>query len=457
MKISVFAPLTGCGDVVKDKFREDFDAVISSIPTGEEIFIGRDFNGHVGRTNVGYERVYGGSSQGHQVWPFLRGSKIKMESRIVKNSPRVGPGINAGESHTPAPAGGRPMYTGGDNSAMGGEVTETYEPGNVLTDSDLLNDLALTSRPASAHLTASRPNLQTDEEELARVQLEREVRLGAATRIPRVLLTRLPTGFDRERDSDDDLSDSSEKPRKRKTDDDGVPALSKGAAPTPKKGRSRPPMPGQYIGLAKAQAAYSKTKEEALRFQAEKDVAEIVRRTQEKCASKGQAPSLHLRERRTQALASIRAAVAEMRGRTISDRMERLEAQNARLLAQVAELRREMEELRRQAYRPGEKDMRQLMEEVSRRSLEAFGTTLNARLAGIKDRLLPEPRQHPPIASPIEENRCIGCRGTEEEGLEALPPRGKSSPDLRGCGGGHTELRYRRLYGCASQSQPPKN
>nr|XP_032523681.1 uncharacterized protein LOC116775001 [Danaus plexippus plexippus] len=58
MKISVYAPLTGCGDVVKDKFREDFDAVISSIPTGEEIFIGRDFNGHVGRTNVGYERVY---------------------------------------------------------------------------------------------------------------------------------------------------------------------------------------------------------------------------------------------------------------------------------------------------------------------------------------------------------------------------------------------------------------
>lgn len=64
MKISVYASLTGCGDAVKDKFREDFDAVISSIPTGEEIFIGRDFNGHVGRTNVGYERVYGGWGSG---------------------------------------------------------------------------------------------------------------------------------------------------------------------------------------------------------------------------------------------------------------------------------------------------------------------------------------------------------------------------------------------------------
>ncbi|OWR50840.1 Gag protein [Danaus plexippus plexippus] len=193
-------------------------------------------------------------------------------------------------------------------------------------------------------------------------------------------------------------------------------------------------MPGQYIGLAKAQAAYSKTKEEALRFQAEKDVAEIVRRTQEKCASKGQAPSLHLRERRTrtftrclkEALASIRAAVAEMRGRTISDRMERLEAQNARLLAQVAELRREMEELRRQAYRPGEKDMRQLIEEVSRRNLEAFSTTLNARLAGIEDRLLPEPRQRPPIAA--EKNGVSVAEAPKKKGLKPALPEATARP-----------------------------
>ncbi|OWR50841.1 Gag protein [Danaus plexippus plexippus] len=404
-----------------------------------------------------------------------------MENRVEKNSPRVGPGIIAGESHTPASAGGRPMYTGGATNTIGGEEERrSNDHGNMTTDSDLQNVSALGIRPGSAHLTVSRPDPVSDVEETnARNQFERELGLGAALRIPRVLLTRLPTGLDRsDRDSDDDLSDSSafsamslesgrssmtgaDRPRKRKTESDGMHALSRGAAPTSKKGRRRPPMPGQYVGLATAQAAYNKAKEEALRLQAEKDVAEIVKRAKERSASRSASPvpnaatienvsaqtnaaltksveaslanilmvatrSGNLKGTFTkclkEAVVNIRTAVSELRERSSSEEIKRLEAQNTQLLAQVADLRREMEELRRQAYRPAEKEIRQLMDEVSRKNLQTLGTMLDARLAGIEDRLLPEPRRRPALA--VEVTGAIEApkrKGPEPQKVTAAP------------------------------------
>ncbi|OWR51274.1 hypothetical protein KGM_205307 [Danaus plexippus plexippus] len=173
-----------------------------------------------------------------------------------------------------------------------------------MKDTDLQSDSDLARGTGSVHLTASRPDLQIDKDS-APNQVEGELKLAAASRIPRVLLTRLQTGLDG-RDSDDDLSDSSaysvmslesggsntgiDKPRKRKPDDDGVPDLSKKAALTRKKGRSWSPIPGLYIGLAKAQVTYKKAKEEALRFQAKRDVVEIVKRAQERRESKSVSP-----------------------------------------------------------------------------------------------------------------------------------------------------------------------
>lgn len=58
--ISVYAPQSGCEDVVKEKFWEDFDAVMMNIPDNEEVCMGGDFNGHVGQLSDGYERVHGG-------------------------------------------------------------------------------------------------------------------------------------------------------------------------------------------------------------------------------------------------------------------------------------------------------------------------------------------------------------------------------------------------------------
>ncbi|XP_045454738.1 craniofacial development protein 2-like [Melitaea cinxia] len=62
--VSVYAPQTECDDSMKERFWEDFDAVIMKVPECEEIYIGGDFNGHVGRMNDGYERVHGGRGYG---------------------------------------------------------------------------------------------------------------------------------------------------------------------------------------------------------------------------------------------------------------------------------------------------------------------------------------------------------------------------------------------------------
>ncbi|XP_045445776.1 craniofacial development protein 2-like [Melitaea cinxia] len=62
--VSVYAPQTGCDDSMKERFWEDFDAVIMKVPECEEIYIGWDFNGHVGRMNDGYERVHWGRGYG---------------------------------------------------------------------------------------------------------------------------------------------------------------------------------------------------------------------------------------------------------------------------------------------------------------------------------------------------------------------------------------------------------
>ena len=45
------------------QFWKDLDSMVSTVPTSEKLFIG-DLNGHVGATNVGFERVHGGFGYG---------------------------------------------------------------------------------------------------------------------------------------------------------------------------------------------------------------------------------------------------------------------------------------------------------------------------------------------------------------------------------------------------------
>ncbi|KAK3548972.1 hypothetical protein QTP70_022655 [Hemibagrus guttatus] len=57
--VSGYAPQIGCELEEKERFWSELDEVIESIPTGERVAIGADFNGHVGEGNTGDEEVIG--------------------------------------------------------------------------------------------------------------------------------------------------------------------------------------------------------------------------------------------------------------------------------------------------------------------------------------------------------------------------------------------------------------
>ncbi|KAK3559717.1 hypothetical protein QTP86_017709 [Hemibagrus guttatus] len=57
--VSGYAPQVGCELEEKERFWSELDEVMESIPTGERVVIGADFNGHVGEGNTCDEEVMG--------------------------------------------------------------------------------------------------------------------------------------------------------------------------------------------------------------------------------------------------------------------------------------------------------------------------------------------------------------------------------------------------------------
>ncbi|KAK3541728.1 hypothetical protein QTP86_002117 [Hemibagrus guttatus] len=57
--VSGYAPQVGCVLEEKERIWSELDEVMESIPTGERVVIGADFNGHVGEGNTGDEEVMG--------------------------------------------------------------------------------------------------------------------------------------------------------------------------------------------------------------------------------------------------------------------------------------------------------------------------------------------------------------------------------------------------------------
>ncbi|KAK3506363.1 hypothetical protein QTP70_000997 [Hemibagrus guttatus] len=57
--VSGYAPQVGCELEEKERFWSELDEVMESIPTGERVVMGADFNGHVGEGNTGDEEVIG--------------------------------------------------------------------------------------------------------------------------------------------------------------------------------------------------------------------------------------------------------------------------------------------------------------------------------------------------------------------------------------------------------------
>jgi exonuclease III len=62
--ISDYAPQVGLSEGTKRQFWKDLDSMVSTMPISEKLFIRGDLNGHVGATNVGFERVHGGFRYG---------------------------------------------------------------------------------------------------------------------------------------------------------------------------------------------------------------------------------------------------------------------------------------------------------------------------------------------------------------------------------------------------------
>ena len=58
--ISAYAPQVGLSEEAKRKFWEDLDVMVRNVHSSEKLFIGGDFNGHVGSSSGGFERVHGG-------------------------------------------------------------------------------------------------------------------------------------------------------------------------------------------------------------------------------------------------------------------------------------------------------------------------------------------------------------------------------------------------------------
>ncbi|XP_060170366.1 uncharacterized protein LOC132601284 [Lycium barbarum] len=58
--ISAYAQQAGLDEEEKKRFWEDLDEVMGGIPPTEKLFIGEDFNGHIGSTSGGYDEEHGG-------------------------------------------------------------------------------------------------------------------------------------------------------------------------------------------------------------------------------------------------------------------------------------------------------------------------------------------------------------------------------------------------------------
>ena len=62
--ISVYTSQVGLDESTKRQFWEDLDGLIRAVPSSEKLFIGGDFNGHVGTTSAGFEAVHGSFGYG---------------------------------------------------------------------------------------------------------------------------------------------------------------------------------------------------------------------------------------------------------------------------------------------------------------------------------------------------------------------------------------------------------
>ncbi|XP_047258139.1 uncharacterized protein LOC124890318 [Capsicum annuum] len=73
-----YAPQVGLGEEEKRSFWEVLDEVIQGVPSSEKLFLGWDFNGHIGHLPIGYDDLHGGfgfgdrNDEGTSLFDFAR-------------------------------------------------------------------------------------------------------------------------------------------------------------------------------------------------------------------------------------------------------------------------------------------------------------------------------------------------------------------------------------------------
>jgi len=78
--ICAYAPQAGLSNEIKRDFWDELEEVIQSIPQTERLFLGGDFNGHIGSRTDGYALTHGGFGYGERnvkEWRFLT-SRLRM-------------------------------------------------------------------------------------------------------------------------------------------------------------------------------------------------------------------------------------------------------------------------------------------------------------------------------------------------------------------------------------------
>ena len=80
--ISVYASQVGCSQQEKDQFYENLVSEMRRIPLHEELIIGGDLHGHVGKDRFIFEREHGGNgfgqlnSEGESILIFAQAYKL---------------------------------------------------------------------------------------------------------------------------------------------------------------------------------------------------------------------------------------------------------------------------------------------------------------------------------------------------------------------------------------------
>ncbi|XP_019235235.1 PREDICTED: craniofacial development protein 2-like [Nicotiana attenuata] len=64
--VSAYAPHVGLDEEVKRHFWEGLDEIVCQVPPAEKLFIGGDFNGHIGSSAGSYGEVHGGFGFGER-------------------------------------------------------------------------------------------------------------------------------------------------------------------------------------------------------------------------------------------------------------------------------------------------------------------------------------------------------------------------------------------------------